>query len=127
MKIRHRQTGAIEEVDGEWLDWYVQWMSGADRLDTYLRTDYEPVPETRWEDVSGEVEVVAPPDDMERCCGIVQHHHDRPNRNTLFVLPALMHLEGYRLRKVRVMFDGPDWTTQGTRGEAFVVERKESL
>ena len=112
MKIRHKQTGEVEEVEPTMtVPGYGWCKAGPLDVDRYYPKAYwEPVPEEVWEDCTAECVI----EDDEVC-----HHEGNGHSGLCHYLLDLESMQqyGYRLRKVTY----PDGMHAKT---AFIIERK---
>ncbi len=135
MKVRHRYNkNYTNEVVSQFTRAGKEWIVLASDVQNGLyfivglMDDYEVIPEETWRDVTGECGLEL---EYEKGPSHFQHHPNTPRCNTLFSIPYLFTLEGYRLRKVKVKVYDPvqtgnwspeiDWIV----GTAFIIEKRE--
>lgn len=107
MKVRHKQTGVVVEVQEPAGLWWILRPASPEVHYAVPMSDYEEIKTDRWQDVTGEV--------IDSISGISMIHPDWLNN---VCVP-----DGYRLRKVQLKREQGEHLSDLTVW-AFIVERK---
>ena len=120
MKVRHKQTGVVVEVQEPAGLWWILRPASPEVHYAVPMSDYEEIKTDRWQDVTGE-------------CEHWDSRYKDGSGRTLFYDNVIIHKGNdinrqdglYRLRKVHVVKG--DWRiSEPEHTEAFIVERKMS-